>query len=221
MGNPASRSPVPTTRQRLIEGALQTIRTHGIAGVSARTVAATAGVNQALVFYYFDTVDGLLSAACESATAERIAYYRDRFAAVGSAKELLRLGQELHETESQRGHVAVLAQLLAGAQVDSRLAQPVRTALQLWTAEVELVLRRLFADSPLADVTDLAGLARAVSAAFVGLELYDGVDPDGAHAATNALDSLAVLLDLLDSLGPLARRALRARTRTDRAGSGT
>jgi AcrR family transcriptional regulator len=58
-----------STKQRLIDGALQAIRTHGIAGVSARTVAARAGVNQALVFYHFGTLDNLLAAAYHTATA--------------------------------------------------------------------------------------------------------------------------------------------------------
>lgn len=201
------------TKQRLIEGALQAIRTHGIAGVSARTVAACAGVNQALVFYHFGTVDDLLAAACHTATAERVKVYRDRFAAVGSLRELLDLGRDLHAEESREGNVAVLAQLLAGAQTDKRLARPVQAALQLWTAEIESVLHRLLDKSPLADVTDPAGLARAVSAAFIGLELYEGVDPSGATAALDALERLAVLVDVVEDLGPVARRALRGRTR--------
>jgi hypothetical protein len=107
----------------------------------------------------------------------------------------------------------VLAQLLAGAQTDERLASPVQAALGLWTDEIESVLRRLLDGSPLADLTDPAGLARAVSAAFIGLELYEGVDPSGAHAALDALERLAVLADVVEDLGPLARRALRSRTR--------
>ena len=58
-----------------------------------------------------------------------------------------------------------------------------------------------------------AGLARAVSAAFIGLELYEGVDPDGATTALDALDGLAVLIDVVDDLGPVARKALRAKVR--------
>ena len=52
-----------------------------------------------------------------------------------------------------------------------------------------------------------------MSAAFIGLELYEGVDPAGARAALDALDRLAVLLEVMDDLGPLARRALRAKLR--------
>ncbi|MBQ0897378.1 TetR/AcrR family transcriptional regulator [Micromonospora sp. U56] len=201
------------TRQKLIDGALAAIRSHGIAGASARTIAAAAGVNQALVFYHFGTVDALLAEACRSATAARVAVYRDRFAEVGSLRELLDLGRALHEQERSAGNVAVLAQLLAGAQTDATLAESTAAALGLWTAEIETVLRRLLRDSPVAPVADPAGLARAISAAFIGLELFEGVDSAGAHDAFDALERLAVLIEVVEDLGPLARRALRARLR--------
>jgi AcrR family transcriptional regulator len=205
-----------STKQRLIDGAIEAIRVHGIAGVSARTVAATAGVNQALVFYHFGTVDELLAAACAAATAERVATYRERFAAVGSLRELLDVGRALHQEESRLGNVAVLAQLLAGAQTDPRLAAPVRAAVRQWSDEIEPVLHRLLDDSPLAEIADPAGLAPAVAAGFIGLELYEGVDPEGADAALAALQRLAVLVDVVEELGPVARAALRRRTRRAR-----
>lgn len=74
-----------------------------------------------------------------------------------------------------------------------------------------MVLRRLLAGSPFAEVADVPGLARAVSAAFIGLELYDGVDPAGADQAMAALDQLALLMEIVDDLGPIARRALQAK----------
>ncbi len=201
------------TRAKLLDGALQTIRSHGIAGVSARTVAATAGVNQALVFYHFGSLDNLLTEACLEATRGRVQRYRTGLAGVASLRELLELGRSLHDEERGLGNVAVLAQLLAGAQTDARLAEPVRAALNLWVAEVETVLRRLLADTPLADLADPAGLARAVSAAFIGLELFEGVDADGARAALDALDQLAAIVEVVEDLGPVARRALRAKLR--------
>ena len=79
--------------------------------------------------------------------------------------------------------------------------------------------RQLLHGSALAGLADPAGLARAVSAAFIGLELYEGVDPAGAGAALDTLDALAVLVEVADDLGPVARRALRARAR--RAAPGT
>ncbi|MCW6009906.1 TetR/AcrR family transcriptional regulator [Micromonospora sp. CPCC 205371] len=199
------------TKQRLLDGAIDAIRTHGIAGVSARTIAASAGVNQALVFYHFGSVDELLTAACTVNTEARVERYAEAFAEVGSLRELLDVGRTLHAEERRLGNVAVLAQLLAGAQADPRLGAPVAAALRLWIDEIEPVLSRLLAGSPFADVADVPGLARAVSAAFIGLELFEGVDPDGARQALDALEQLAVLVEVVDELGPVARRALRSK----------
>lgn len=201
------------TRQRLIDGAIDTIRRHGITGTSARTIAATAGVNQALVFYHFGSVHELLEAACLAATEARVAPFAAGLDEVADLRELLDLGRRLHAEERSLGNVMVLAQLLAGAQSDPELAKATSAALELWIRPVERALDRLLADSPLVDVVDTAGLARAVCAGFIGLELFEGVDPAGAHAALDALERLAALVDVVQELGPVARRALHAKLR--------
>jgi AcrR family transcriptional regulator len=202
------------TKQRLIDGALRAVREHGIAGVSARTIAAAAGVNQALVFYHFGSVDDLLAAACREATQARVAVYAGRFESVASLRELLDLGREVHAEEHKLGNVSVLAQMLAGAQSDPRLAGATADSLRMWTVQVETVLARLLKDTPVSEIADVTGLATAISAAFVGLELYQAADPAGAQHALTAIEQLAVLLEVVDDLGPVARRALRAKLST-------
>ena len=202
------------TRRRLIDGAIDTVRRNGIAGTSARTVAAAAGVNQALVFYHFGSVADLLNEACRVSTAEDVDRYRERFAAVTSLRELLALGRELHADQRERGNVTLLAQMLAGAQGDERLASATSEAIKLWVREIESVLRRVVAGSPIEPVVDVSGLASAVSAAFVGMELFEAVDPAGSSAALDALDRLGILLEVADDLGPVASTALRRRIRS-------
>ncbi|MFI7626363.1 TetR family transcriptional regulator [Microbispora rosea] len=201
------------TRTRLLEGALETLRTQGIAGASARAIATAAGVNQALVFYHFGTVDDLLAAALRYGSEQRVAVYRARFAAVNSLRELLDLGRALHADEREAGNLAVLAQMLAGSQMDGRLAPATADGLGMWVTEIEEVLGRVLAGSPLAEFVDVAGLARATAAAFVGLELYEGVDKDGAERAFDSLEQLAGLVAVLEDMGPLVRRTVRARLR--------
>ncbi|MFI5955471.1 TetR/AcrR family transcriptional regulator [Cryptosporangium sp. NPDC051539] len=201
------------TRRRLIDGAIETVRRNGIAGTSARTVAATAGVNQALVFYHFGSVADLLNEACRVSTAEDVERYRDRFASVRTLRELLALGRELHSDQRERGNVTLLAQMLAGAQGDARLAVATSEAIGLWVREIESVLRRVVAGSPIESVVDVEGLAHAVSAAFVGMELFEAVDPAGSNRALDALDRLGILLEVADDLGPVASAALRRRLR--------
>lgn len=63
---------VTATKQKLLDGAIAAIREFGVAGVSARTIAATAGVDQELELYHYGSVHELLAAACLSAAQARV-----------------------------------------------------------------------------------------------------------------------------------------------------
>ncbi len=204
------------TKSKLLAAAVRTLIEHGIAGTSARTIAATAGVNQALIFYHFGSVDELLAAACREAAEQRVGLYRERLARVESLSELLEVARDLHVEEKAAGHLAVLGQLLAGAQTQPRLAPATAAGLSSWTEELEHVLSRVLANTPLAEFVDTGGLAKAVSAGFIGLELYEGVDPQGAEQAFAALDQLADLVGTLDQLGPVLQLATRTHLRARR-----
>lgn len=201
------------TRQRLLDATAETLRTEGIAGLSARTVAARADVNQALVFYHFGTMSELIQAATRAAVDESVVFYREQFSRIGSLTELLEVGRDLHDRERETGNIKVMAQLLAGAQHDLLLAEAGRYAMARWAEQLEAVVRRLMVGSPLAEVVDPAGLAQMISAVFIGLDLYDGVDPVGSRAALEAVEKLVVLVDVVDDLGPVASRALKSRLR--------
>jgi len=204
------------TRAKLLDAAARTVSTDGLAAASARAIAARAQVNQALVFYHFGTVAELVEAASRQRVADSVEHYRERFGAITTLSELLALGRELHERERAAGNVALMAQLMSGGQHDPVLARAARHAMDCWTAEVQAVLTRVLASSPLADVLDLAGLARAITAGFIGLELLEGVDPAGATAALAALERLGLLVEVVNDLGAVGRRALRAKLRNRR-----
>lgn len=52
----------PATRNALLDAAQELMLAEGYAAVTTRRIAAMVGVNSALVFYYFDTMDGLFIA---------------------------------------------------------------------------------------------------------------------------------------------------------------
>lgn len=203
-----------TTRAKLLQGTLDTLRAHGLSGTSARSIAATAGVNQALIFYHFGTLDELLAAACTYGAEQHVAHYRDRFAGVVTMADLLVLSRTIRD--EQHGDLVVLGHMLAGAQTEPALARAAAAGLALWAAEIEDVLTRVLGSTPLAGSLDVPGLARAVAAAFIGLELYAGVDADGTGRAFDALDQLGALFGLLENLGPLTQRAVRHHVRRPR-----
>jgi AcrR family transcriptional regulator len=208
---------VTTTRAKLLAAAADTLREDGAAGVSARSIAGRAGVNQALIFYHFKTVSELVEAACRQAVDEAVDRYRTDLAGVTSFPGLLAVGRELHERERTTGNVAMMAQLMSAAGYDPVLAGAARYAMDVWTAEIEAVVERVLRGSPLAELADSGGLARAVSASFIGLELYETVDRDGAASALDSLERLGVLVEVVNDLGPIARRALRAKLKGVRA----
>lgn len=196
------------TRRRLIDATIDTIREQGITHTSARTIAATGGVNQALVFYHFGSVNALIGEACLVNTRERVELLGPRFDAVRDFAGLVAVARELHASESASGNVTVLAQVLAGAQSNPELAAVVGQALSLWTDRVTEVLQRLLTATGFETILDARGFAGLVASAFIGIEL---LEPTGiVEAPDAALDRFAGLAGVIDGLGPLARRAVRS-----------
>lgn len=202
------------TRQRLIEAALEVLRERGLSGLSARTIAAAADANQALIFYHFKTVEGLIEDACRVTVDAAVAAHRDRFATAETLGDLLAVGREIHATELAAGRVTISAQVLAGARSSEVLARAGKHALDTWIAEIEPALARVLRGTPIAEIADLPGLARAIAASFIGLELYEAVDASGSASALDALERLGILADVVTDLGPVARAAFRRRLRS-------
>jgi AcrR family transcriptional regulator len=202
-----------TTREKLLDATGEVLAERGLTAVSARSIAARADVNQALVFYHFGSVADLVEESLRRSADLAVGTYRNRFDDVTSFTELLELGREVHRAERERGNVARMAQVMAGAQGDETLARAARYAIDLLTRQLENVLNRLLAKSALRDLVEPADLARAVAAAYIGLELYEGVDADGADSALRVLASLGGLIELVDGLGPVRSRAVRSQVK--------
>ncbi len=66
------------TRSRILDAALSEFAAHGLAGARTEHIAATAGVNKALLYYYFESKEKLYAAALEMVSAR----VRDRSMAV-------------------------------------------------------------------------------------------------------------------------------------------
>jgi AcrR family transcriptional regulator len=202
-----------TTRDKLLDAAAELLTAEGPGAVSARAIATRADVNQALVFYHFGTVSDLLEAAVRRTVDRAVASYDDRFRAVQSLGGLLDLGRDLQQAEQSRGNVAQMAHVLAGAQSDEVLARAGRYAMERWSGQIEEVLVRLLPDSPLDGVVEASGLARAIAAGAIGLELYAAVDEAAAQDALATLDVLAALMQVIDGLGPVTTRVVRGGVR--------
>ena len=207
------------TKEKLLAGAADTVRQLGIGATSARSIADHADVNQALIFYHFGTVSALIEEACNQAVDQAVSRHQEAFAKVTSLAGLLQVGRELHDYERAVGNVAMMAQLMSNASHDETIARAARYATNRWSTEIETVVLRVMKGSPLSEFVDGPGLGRAIAASFIGIELYDGVDPSGSAAALASLERLGMLVDVVNELGPVARSALRAKVMSIKAAS--
>lgn len=199
------------TRRRLIDATMETVRQQGVAKLSARTIAATGGVNQALVFYHFGTVDGLVVEACRVLTTERVERHRDALAAVTTWAGLIDVAQQVQADERDERNVAVLGQILAASHGNPELAVAAGDAIGLWTAAVRPTLERLLATSPVGELFDADTLTDLAASAFVGIELMEPTRAERSDAEhRDPLARLRPVAELLDGLGPIARRAVRS-----------
>ena len=57
------------TRSRILDAALTEFAAHGLAGARAEPIAAAAGVNKALLYYYFESKEKLYAATLEMVSA--------------------------------------------------------------------------------------------------------------------------------------------------------
>ncbi len=184
------------TRTRIVEAALATLRAEGIAGVSARAVARHGGFNQALIFYHFGSIEGLLVAVARRESERRSALYAEALGQVGTLTELVGVARRLHDEEFQAGTVAALTQMLAGAVGSAELARGIRDALAPWTDLVGATVSRLLAGTPYAGVLPEADVTAALAALFLGIELYTGLDPEAAAGSLfSTMEAVAALVD--------------------------
>ena len=189
-----------TTQAALIAGAIEALREFGFAGASAREIAGRAGCNQALVFYHFGSVNDLLLAALDDVSARRLAAYTDIVERATTITELIDSARTIFSEDLDAGHVAVLVEMVTGAQSSRGLGEQVAARLAPWRDFAEAAVGRALAGSPVAMVLPAKEIAHAVVAGFLGLELLASLDGDRA-AALALFDRARLVAGLLDLTG--------------------
>ncbi len=184
------------TRRRIVEAALETLKSEGFAGASSRAIARAGGFNQALIFYHFDSLDGLLLAALDHTSAERLERYRKAVDEAETAEELAEVAASLYSEDRDLGHMTVVSQMVAGSAARPKLAREVVARMEPWIELCEDGLRKAFSKTPVAEAVPLRELAYAVVTFYLGLNLLTHLDEDRerTEALVARLQGLASLL---------------------------
>ena len=146
MGEDADH-PLEGTKLRIAEAALETLRTKGFNGASAREIAVQGAFNQALIFYHFGSVEKLLLAALELVSRRRMHAYREPFEQAAALPDLAALGRRIYEEDLANGYVVVLGELVTAGASRPQLGAGVAACLQPWFDMVERKVTALIGGS--------------------------------------------------------------------------
>ena len=194
-GQLGERSTGAPTRERLVEAAIAALKEEGFAGASARAIADKAGVNQALVFYHFGSVNNLLLAALDTTSERRMARYHEAMANARGVDELVHVARAIYREDLQAGHLTVLGAVIAGAATVADLGPAIGERIRPWVRFTAENVRPMLAGSPLEELVAADDAAFAIISLYLGMELLTSLDGDQARA-----ESLFAALERLASL---------------------
>ncbi len=193
------RSGAAPTRDRIVDAAIETLKSHGFAGASAREIARTGGFNQALIFYHFGSISDLLLAALGETSSRRMESYRAEVEQARTLPELVEAAARIYREDLESGHIKVLAELIAASSSFPEMGPRISELVEPWETFARETIERALAGSPLAALLPPDELAHAVVALYLGMELLTHLDRDrsGVQALFQRASTLAPVLSAL------------------------
>lgn len=187
------------TREKLVRGAFEALGTLGYAGASSRAIGRLAGVNPALVFYYFDSVDDLLVTALAESSAARLERHRAAVDGSRTASDLVAVLADIYRDDVASGHLAAVTELVAASVSRPQLAERVTALMGPWIALAEQGVGGVLGGSALADAGSARSIARAAVVFYLGANLLARLEPEGDEIG-RLLEEVKRLAALVDEL---------------------
>ena len=185
--------PTAQTRDRLVEAALEALKTVGFAGATSRAIARIGGFNQALIFYHYGSLDALLLAALDRTSEQRLARYREALAQIESLEELAELSARIYREDRETGHLTVVSQMVAGSLARPELAPEIAKRMEPWLEFAEEALGKVTKGTVLETALPLPDLAYAAVTYYLGVNLLANLDPERSRAEFERAVDLAGL----------------------------
>jgi AcrR family transcriptional regulator len=191
--------PRRTTKDKIVDAALTTLKREGYAGASARAIAATGRFNQALIFYHLGGVDEALLAALDRSNEARLARYRQQLDGIDSLPAFAEAARTLFREDVESGHVKALAEMVAAGAASPELGREVAARVEPWFAFTRETFERLTAGTPMASLITADDAAYALTSLYLGMELLNNLE--GTSSRSDALFDAASRLAMV--FGPL------------------
>jgi AcrR family transcriptional regulator len=167
-----------STKERIIDAALETLKTEGYAGTSAREIARRGGFNQALIFYHFKTVNALLLAALDRTSDLRMDRYTKAVDRADTLEDMLDVAMRIYREDLKAGHMTVVSELMAGSMAHPELKDQIIKRMEPWIDFAEGAIRKALGGSPFEEALPTRRLAYALVAFYCGINLLSNLSED-------------------------------------------
>jgi AcrR family transcriptional regulator len=156
-------------RAAILDAAIAVIARRGVRGLRVEQVAAEAGVAVSLIYYYFDSRNGLVRATLEHANERAATRAADGGTASGRERAAASLLAELDDGGHVRDTSVVWGEVLASAVFEPALRDQLREASETWSALVSAAIAEGVADGSVGGDVDPRACAERLTALVDGL----------------------------------------------------
>jgi AcrR family transcriptional regulator len=161
----------PSSREQLLEGAIECLKTKGYARTTARDIAAASGANLASIGYHFGSKEGLLNAAIIRLFEEWTEMLGEAAFTDPDAPPLVRMARSwvvmLEQFEHQRPLMVAFVEAIAQAERSDELRAQMAKHMNEGRDRVAEMVRASLGDAPGTDARAVASFLVAVNDGFV------------------------------------------------------
>lgn len=190
------------TRSRILEAAFQCLAANGYASLNVRDIAKDAGINHALISYYFGSKDRLVIAVLDEANRQLLERQQHLYGAPGGFADKWARARRFYESDLASGFVRVQAELWAASLSNADLREQFLPRIQAWKQlvldGVREAMQTYQVDLPPAFSAE--AIATLLSEFWLGMEFSQLIGASGETARHDAtLDAIEALLRTLDT----------------------
>ena len=172
-------------RTQIIEAAMAALVDLGFSRASTRAIAERGGFNQALIHYYFGSLNALWLAVIDHTSAIRMERYRAAVAEAGDLEQIVDVAVTIYREDLESGQMTIISELVAGSLSEPDLGKGIVDRMEPWVDFVGDVLSKLLDGSPLAQLIPKRESAIALVSLYLGVNLLTRLEPD--RVKTDAL----------------------------------
>lgn len=165
-------------REQMILAAIASLREVGYAGTSIREIARRGGFNSALISYYFGGLHGLLLAALDHSSAERMERYTKAVEEASGLEELMAVARHIYKEDVEGGHITVFSEMVGATLAHPELGAEIIARSEPWIDFVEGAIRKAAGDSPLLQMFPPREMAYGIICFYLGVNLMTQLEED-------------------------------------------